>query len=65
MALDEGKPVAHGVLTVETIEQARDRAGLPGSAEDKGWAATVAALDAALAVRTVAAGNAQRVGFGG
>src|SRR5215207_7250459 len=54
VALDEGKPVAHGVLTVETIEQARDRAGLPGSAEDKGWAATVAALDAALAIRGLA-----------
>jgi 6,7-dimethyl-8-ribityllumazine synthase len=53
IALDAGKPVAHGVLTVNTIDQARDRAGLPGSAEDKGWAATVAALDAALAIRAV------------
>lgn len=51
VALDESTPVAHGVLTVDTIEQARDRAGLPGSAEDKGWAAMVAALDAALAIR--------------
>ena len=64
IALDEGKPVAHGVLTVDTVEQARDRAGLPGSAEDKGWAATVAALDAALAVRQVATAGNQRVGFG-
>ncbi|MET8911349.1 6,7-dimethyl-8-ribityllumazine synthase [Micromonospora sp. NPDC004551] len=64
VALDEGKPVAHGVLTVETIEQARDRAGLPGSAEDKGWAATVAALDAALAIRGLDAANGHRVGFG-
>jgi 6,7-dimethyl-8-ribityllumazine synthase len=46
-------PVAHGVLTVNTIEQARARAGLPGSPEDKGWSATVAALDAALAVRAL------------
>ena len=53
VSLDAATPVAHGVLTVNTIEQARDRAGLPGSAEDKGWSATVAALDAALAVRTV------------
>lgn len=53
VALDTGKPVAHGVLTVNTIEQARDRAGLPGSAEDKGWSATVAALDAALAIRAL------------
>jgi 6,7-dimethyl-8-ribityllumazine synthase len=55
VALDEATPVAHGVLTVNTIEQARDRAGLPGSAEDKGWSATVAALDAALAIRAVSA----------
>jgi 6,7-dimethyl-8-ribityllumazine synthase len=52
VALDESTPVAHGVLTVENLEQARDRAGLPDSAEDKGWSATVAALDAALALRT-------------
>ncbi|WP_341720387.1 6,7-dimethyl-8-ribityllumazine synthase [Micromonospora sp. FIMYZ51] len=64
IALDEGKPVAHGVLTVDTIEQARDRAGLPDSSEDKGWAATVAALDAALAIRQVATSANQRVGFG-
>ncbi|GGM42001.1 6,7-dimethyl-8-ribityllumazine synthase [Micromonospora sonchi] len=63
IALDEGKPVAHGVLTVDTIDQARDRAGLPGSAEDKGWAATVAALDAALAIRTVTTSATHRVGF--
>jgi 6,7-dimethyl-8-ribityllumazine synthase len=53
VALDESRPVAHGVLTVETVDQAIDRAGLPDSAEDKGWTATVAALDAALALRTV------------
>jgi len=41
------------VLTVNTIGQARDRAGFEGSAEDKGWAATVAALDAALTIRTL------------
>ncbi|MFJ5542521.1 6,7-dimethyl-8-ribityllumazine synthase [Micromonospora chalcea] len=63
VALDEGKPVAHGVLTVDTVEQARDRAGLPGSAEDKGWSATVAVLDAALAVRALDAQSAHRVGF--
>jgi 6,7-dimethyl-8-ribityllumazine synthase len=53
VSLDAGKPVAHGVLAVNTLEQARDRAGLPGSAEDKGWSATVAALDAALAIRAL------------
>lgn len=53
IALDTGTPVAHGVLTVEGLEQARDRAGFPDSPEDKGWSATVAALDAALAIRAL------------
>jgi 6,7-dimethyl-8-ribityllumazine synthase len=53
VALDASTPVAHGVLTVNTLDQARDRAGLPGSAEDKGWSATVAALDAALTLRSL------------
>jgi 6,7-dimethyl-8-ribityllumazine synthase len=53
VALDAGKPVAHGVLTVNTLEQAQDRAGFPDSAEDKGYAATVAALDAAVAIRAL------------
>ena len=53
VALDEETPVAHGVLTVDSVEQARARAGFPDSPEDKGWSATVAALDAALAVRGV------------
>ncbi|MFC7549864.1 6,7-dimethyl-8-ribityllumazine synthase [Plantactinospora sp. GCM10030261] len=63
VALDSGKPVAHGVLTVNTIEQARDRAGLPGSAEDKGWSATVAAVEAALAIREVSSAASRPVGF--
>jgi 6,7-dimethyl-8-ribityllumazine synthase len=45
--------VAHGVLTVNTLEQARDRAGLPGSTEDKGWQSTLAVLDAALTIRAL------------
>jgi 6,7-dimethyl-8-ribityllumazine synthase len=53
VALDAGRPVAHGVLTVDTVEQAWDRAGLPDSSEDKGWSSTVAALDAALAIRAI------------
>jgi len=53
VALDESTPVGHGVLTVNTVEQAHDRAGLPDSSEDKGWAATVAALDAALTLRAL------------
>lgn len=54
VALDEATPVAHGVLTVDDEAQARDRAGFPESTEDKGWTSTVAALDAALALRRVA-----------
>jgi 6,7-dimethyl-8-ribityllumazine synthase len=51
VALDEATPVGNGVLTCETIEQAIDRSGLPDSREDKGWEATVAALDTALTLR--------------
>lgn len=51
VSLDESTPVGNGVLTVETEEQALDRCGLPGSAEDKGFEACVAALDTALVVR--------------
>jgi 6,7-dimethyl-8-ribityllumazine synthase len=53
VALDESTPVAHGVLTVDTEAQARDRAGLPESNEDKGWGAVIAALDAALTLRDI------------
>jgi 6,7-dimethyl-8-ribityllumazine synthase len=53
VALDSGRPVGQGVLTVYTLAQARARAGLAESAEDKGWAATVAALDTALALRAL------------
>jgi 6,7-dimethyl-8-ribityllumazine synthase len=53
VALDESTPVGHGVLTVDSVGQARDRAGFEDSREDKGWSATIAALDAALAQRAV------------
>jgi 6,7-dimethyl-8-ribityllumazine synthase len=53
VALDESTPVAHGVLTVDTVEQAYQRAGFPDSPEDKGWTATTAALDAALSLRSL------------
>jgi 6,7-dimethyl-8-ribityllumazine synthase len=55
VALDAGVPVGNGVLTCDTLEQARDRCGLPGSSEDKGWEATVAALDTALVLRSLRA----------
>jgi len=43
-----GVPVGFGVLTCDTEQQALDRAGLPGSAEDKGYEATQAALATAV-----------------
>ena len=54
VALDEGTPVGNGVLTVQSLGQARDRAGLEDSIEDKGWATAVAVLDAAMVLRAVA-----------
>ncbi|MGH3978275.1 MAG: 6,7-dimethyl-8-ribityllumazine synthase [Pseudonocardiaceae bacterium] len=48
VALDEGTAVGNGVLTCDTEEQALDRCGLPGAAEDKGFEACVAALQTAL-----------------
>jgi 6,7-dimethyl-8-ribityllumazine synthase len=43
-----GIPVGFGVLTCDTDEQALDRAGLPGSAEDKGYEAAQSALATAV-----------------
>jgi 6,7-dimethyl-8-ribityllumazine synthase len=51
VSLDESTPVANGVLTVNTEDQAIDRAGLPGSSEDKGAQAASAALATALTLR--------------
>jgi 6,7-dimethyl-8-ribityllumazine synthase len=51
IALDESTPVGNGVLTCNTEDQAIERSGLPGSAEDKGADACVAALRTALALR--------------
>jgi len=44
-------PVGFGVLTCDDDAQARDRAGLPGSREDKGREAVEAALATALVLR--------------
>jgi 6,7-dimethyl-8-ribityllumazine synthase len=57
VALDSGTPVGNGVLTCNTIEQARERSGLPDSSEDKGWEAVVAALDTAILLRSVRCGD--------
>lgn len=44
VALDAGKPVGFGVLTLDDEQQGLDRAGLEGSKEDKGAEAADAAL---------------------
>jgi 6,7-dimethyl-8-ribityllumazine synthase len=53
VALDTGKPVGFGVLTLENEQQGLDRAGLPGSKEDKGAEAAEAALATALVLRAI------------
>jgi 6,7-dimethyl-8-ribityllumazine synthase len=50
-----GKPVGFGVLTLDNEQQGLDRAGLPGSHEDKGAEAAQAAVAAALAIRGLVA----------
>ncbi|MEV1179357.1 6,7-dimethyl-8-ribityllumazine synthase [Nonomuraea sp. NPDC049784] len=51
ISLDEETPVGNGVLTCETLDQALDRSGLPGSKEDKGYESAIAALETALLLR--------------
>lgn len=48
VALDTGVPVGFGLLTCDNEQQALDRAGLPGSMEDKGAEATWAAITTAV-----------------
>lgn len=62
VALDAGLPLGFGVLTVDTQEQALDRAG--GVAGDKGREATLAALETALVLREVREPRARSTGFG-
>jgi 6,7-dimethyl-8-ribityllumazine synthase len=57
VALDARTPVGNGVLTCNTLQEALDRCGLPDSSEDKGWEATVAALDTALLLRSIRCGD--------
>jgi 6,7-dimethyl-8-ribityllumazine synthase len=51
VSLDSSTPVANGVLTTNTEQQAFDRAGLPTSSEDKGAQAAAAALSTALTLQ--------------
>jgi 6,7-dimethyl-8-ribityllumazine synthase len=55
VALDAGKPVGFGVLTLDDEEQGIARAGLPGSIEDKGYEAADAAIRTAIVVRELRA----------
>lgn len=48
VAVRSGIPVGFGVLTTNTDAEALDRAGLPGSSEDKGYEAVQAALSTAV-----------------
>lgn len=48
VSLDTGIPIGFGLLTCDTEKQALDRAGLPGSVEDKGAEATWAAVTTAV-----------------
>ncbi len=57
VAVDVGVPVGFGLLTCDTEEQALDRCGLPGSREDKGREAALAAMQTALVLRRVRRGE--------
>lgn len=53
VSIQTGKPVGFGVLTLDTEQQGLDRAGLPGSKEDKGREAAEAAVATALLLRSL------------
>ncbi len=53
VAVRTGKPVGFGVLTLDDEQQGIDRAGLPGSKEDKGREAAEAVLATVAVLRTL------------
>jgi 6,7-dimethyl-8-ribityllumazine synthase len=53
VSVDSGVPVGFGVLTCDTEDQAVSRAGLRGSAENKGREAALSAVATAVALRSV------------
>jgi 6,7-dimethyl-8-ribityllumazine synthase len=55
VSVETGVPVGFGLLTCDDEEQALDRAGLPGSREDKGYDAAQAALATVLALSSASA----------
>ena len=52
MSVTPATPIGFGVLTCDDEAQALDRAGLPGSAEDKGHEAATAAVATVVALRS-------------
>ena len=56
VAVTTGVPVGFGLLTCDDQAQAVDRAGLPGSREDKGFEAAQAAVATAVALRELRSG---------
>ena len=53
VALETGVPMGFGVLTCDNEAQAIDRAGLPGSVEDKGAEAASAAMNTWTVLRAI------------
>ena len=63
VALQTGTPIAFGVLTTETFEQAVDRAG--GKLGNKGWEAALAAIETVRVLEAVdETGRAGKPGLG-
>jgi 6,7-dimethyl-8-ribityllumazine synthase len=58
VSLDTGVPIGFGVLTCDDAQQAMARAGLPGSKEDKGYEAALAAVGTASTLRDLRHGVA-------
>jgi 6,7-dimethyl-8-ribityllumazine synthase len=56
VSLDHSTPIGFGVLTCDDDAQALDRAGLPGSSEDKGYEAASAALQTAATLKRIRRG---------
>ncbi|WP_226344855.1 6,7-dimethyl-8-ribityllumazine synthase [Agilicoccus flavus] len=53
VSVDCRTPIGFGVLTCDNFVQARDRAGLSGGHESKGYEAAMAAVSTAVALRDV------------
>jgi len=54
VSIRTGVPIGFGVLTCDTAQEALARAGLPGSSEDKGAEAALAAVATAVTLRDLA-----------